>query len=122
MQQGLSEPEFYGDLVYKLKNIFSRADFSDQSRKVIMRYKHIGCNINVIRQSACLLINPITVDSFASRFNLHAGWSCIRLNDGPNIKLVDLFKLVGTGLHLVCCLVIRGSTGDLILHRVFQWY
>ena len=40
-----------------------------------------------------------------------AGWSCIRLNDGPNIKLVDLFQLVGTGLSLVCCLVIRGSTG-----------
>ena len=32
----------------------------------------------------------------------------LTLNDGPNIKLVDLFKLVGTGLNLVCCLVIRG--------------
>ena len=26
-----------------------------------------------------------------------------------NIKLVELFKLVGAGLSLVCCLVIRGS-------------
>ena len=26
-----------------------------------------------------------------------AGWPCIRLNDEPNIKLVDLFSLVGTG-------------------------
>ena len=93
LQQGLSEPEFYGDMVYKLKKIFSRADFSDQSRKVIMRYKRVGYNINVMRQSACILINPITVYSFASRFNLHAGWSCIRLNDRPNIKLVDLFKV-----------------------------
>ena len=30
---------------------------------------------------------------------------------GPNIKLVELFKLVGTGLNLVCCLVIWGLTG-----------
>ena len=47
----------------------SRADFSDQFRKVIMRYKRIGYNINVMRYSACLVINPIMVDSFAFLFN-----------------------------------------------------
>ena len=47
-------------------------------------------------------------------------WPCIRLNDGPDIKLVDLFKLVGTGLSLVCCLVIRGSTGCFLLLRYFS--
>ena len=41
LQEGLSEPAFYGDLVYKLRKIVSRADFSDQFRKVIIRYKHI---------------------------------------------------------------------------------
>ena len=34
----------------------------------------------------------------------------------PNLKLVDLFNMIGTGLSLVCCLVIWGSTG------VFLWY
>ena len=34
LHQGLSEPEFYGDLVYKLKKIVGRADFSDQSEKL----------------------------------------------------------------------------------------
>ena len=48
LQQGLSEPEFYGDLIYKLRKIVSRADFSDQFRKVIMRYKCIGYYINVM--------------------------------------------------------------------------
>ena len=37
-------------------------DFSDQLRKIIMRYKRIGYNLNVMRQSACVVINPITVD------------------------------------------------------------
>ena len=46
-----------------------RADFSDQFRKDIMRYKRIGYNINVKGQFACLVINPITVGSFASLFN-----------------------------------------------------
>ena len=33
LHQGLSEPEFYGDLVYKFKTNEGRADFSDQLRK-----------------------------------------------------------------------------------------
>ena len=44
-------------------------DFSDQFRKILMRYKRIGYNLNVMRQSACLVINPITVDSYAALLN-----------------------------------------------------
>ena len=69
LHQGLSEPEFYGDLVYKFKKIVGRADFSDQFRKIIVRYKRIGYNINIMRQSACLVFNLITVNNFASHFN-----------------------------------------------------
>ena len=69
LHQGLSEPEFYGDLVYKFKKIVGRADFSDQFRKIILRYKRIGYNIDIMRQSACLVFNPITVNNFASLFN-----------------------------------------------------
>ena len=43
-------------------------DFSYQFRKTIMRYKRIGYNINVMRQSVCLVINPITVDDYATLF------------------------------------------------------
>ena len=53
LHQGLSEPEFYSDLVNKFKNIRGMTDFSDQFRKIIMRYKRIGYNLNVMRQSAC---------------------------------------------------------------------
>ena len=44
-------------------------DFSNQFRKLIMRYKRIGYNLNVMLQSACLVINPITVDGYAVLFN-----------------------------------------------------
>ena len=46
-----------------------RTDFSYQFRKVIVRYKRIGYDLNVMRQSACLVINPIMVDNFAALFN-----------------------------------------------------
>ena len=44
-------------------------DFSDQLRKIIMRYKRIGYNLNDMRQSACLVIHPFTFDGFAALFN-----------------------------------------------------
>ena len=44
-------------------------DFSDQFRKIIMRYKRIGYNLNVMRQCACLVINPIMVGGYAALFN-----------------------------------------------------
>ena len=34
LHQDLSEPEFYGDLVYNFKKIVGRADFSDQFKKI----------------------------------------------------------------------------------------
>ena len=43
--------------------------FSDQFRKNIMRYKRIGYYLNVMRQSACLVINPVTVEGYAALFN-----------------------------------------------------
>ena len=69
LYQGLSAPEFYGDLVYKFKKIMGRTDFSDQFRKIIVRHKRIGYDLNIIRHSACLVINPITVDNFTALLN-----------------------------------------------------
>ena len=63
------EPEFYDDLVYKFIKIRGMTDFSDQFRKIKMRYKRIGYDLNVMRQSACLVINPITVDGYAALFS-----------------------------------------------------
>ena len=60
---------FYGDLVYKLKKIVGSNSFSAQVIKIISHYKDIGYNINVLQQTACLVVNPITVGNFAFLFN-----------------------------------------------------
>ena len=67
LRQGLSEPDFYGDLVYKLKKIVGSDNFSAQF--IISHYKKIGYNTNVLLQIACLVVNPITVINFAFLFN-----------------------------------------------------
>ena len=67
--EGLSEPEFYGDLVYKFRKIIGKNDFPYHFKKIIVRYKKIGYNLDVLRQTACLVVNPIKVNSFAYLFN-----------------------------------------------------
>ena len=46
--QGLSEPEFYGDLVYKLKKIGGSNSYSAQFIKIISHYKKDGYSIKAL--------------------------------------------------------------------------
>ena len=69
LQQGISEPIFYGDLVYKFKRIVGKPNFSDQFKKIVKRYIRVGYNLDIMRQSACLVLNLITVYSYGFLFN-----------------------------------------------------
>ena len=69
LQQGISEPIIYGDLVYKFKRIVRKPNFNDQFKKIIKHYIKVGYNLNVMRQSACLVLNPITVYSYGFLFH-----------------------------------------------------
>ena len=89
----------------KLKGI---NNFSFQFRKIITRYRRIGYNLNVMRQSACLVFNPIIVDNYAAFFNFTpVGRASARL------KAIH-FSWLGPEL-LVCCLANRGPTGVFLL-------
>ena len=69
LQKGISEPIFYGDLVYKFKRIVGKPNFSDQFKKIVKHYIRVGYNLDIMRQSACLVVNPITVYSYGFLFN-----------------------------------------------------
>ena len=76
LQQGISEPIFYGDLVYKFKRIVGKPNISDQFKKIVKRYIRVGYNLDIMRQSACLVVNPITVYSYGFLFNCTTvGWA-----------------------------------------------
>ena len=61
----LSEPE----MVYKFRKIIGKNDFPYHFKKIVVRYKKIGYIIDVLRQTSCLVVNPIKVNSFAYLFN-----------------------------------------------------
>ena len=67
--QGISEPEFYGDLVYKFRKIIGKNYFPYHFKRIIVRYKKTGYNIDVLRQTASLVVYPVKVNSFAYLFN-----------------------------------------------------
>ena len=83
MQQGISEPEFYGDLVYGFRKIIGKSNFSEQFRKLINRYKRIGYSLDIMRQTACLVVNPIIVDGYASLFNCT---TAVRASDSMTVS------------------------------------
>ena len=51
-----------------IQKITGKNDFPYHFKKTFVRYKKIGYNINVVRQAACLVVNPIKVNSFACLF------------------------------------------------------
>ena len=61
--QGLSGPEFCGDLVYRFGEMVGKNDFPCRFREIIVRYRRVGCGMNV---------GPIRVGGFACLFGCAA--------------------------------------------------
>ena len=55
--------------LYRFRKIVGKSNFSEEFRKLINRYKRIGYSLDIMRQTACLVVNPIIVDGYASLFN-----------------------------------------------------
>ena len=69
MQQGISDPEFYGDLVYIFKKIIGNPNFSDLFKGIVNRFKRALYILDIMRQTACLVVNPINAEGYAALFS-----------------------------------------------------
>ena len=72
MQQGICNPEFYRDLVYKFKTIIGNPNFSNHLKRIVNRFKGAGYSSDIMRQTACLVFNPIMVEGYAALFRCTA--------------------------------------------------
>ena len=68
MQQGICNPEFYGDLVYKFKKIIGNPNFSSLFKRIVNRFKRAGYSLDIILQT----FNPIMVEGYAALFSCTA--------------------------------------------------
>ena len=60
---------FYVDLVYKFKRIVGKSNFSDKFKNIAKRYIRVRYNLDIMQQSSCLVLNPITIYSYGFLFN-----------------------------------------------------
>ena len=72
MQQGISNPELYGDFEYKFKKIIGNSNFSDLFKHFVNRFKRAGYTLDIMRQTECLVFNPIMVEGYAALFSCTA--------------------------------------------------
>ena len=72
MQQGICNPEFYGDLIYKFKKIIRNPNFSNLFKRIVNRFKRAGYSLDILRQTACLAFNPIMVEGYPAFFSCTA--------------------------------------------------
>ena len=68
----ICNPEFYGDLVYSFKKIIGDPNFSNLLKRRVNRFKRAGYSLDIMRQTACLVFNPIMVEGYAALFSCTA--------------------------------------------------
>ena len=69
LRQGISQPEFYGDLIYRLRKIQGSDRFPDLFTKLIRKFVGKCYDPSILRRTACLVIDPYTVSRYGFLFN-----------------------------------------------------
>ena len=85
MQQGICNPEFYGNLVYNFKKIIGNPNFSDLFKRIANRFKRAGYTVDIMQQAACLVFNPTVVEK-SNRKTMNRNWSNQKTNAALKTK------------------------------------
>ena len=72
MQQDICNPEFYGYLAYEFKIIIGNPKFSNNLKRIVNRFKKAGYSLDIMRQTACLVCNPIMAGGYGALFSCTA--------------------------------------------------
>ena len=57
---------------YEFKKIIGNPNFSDLFKRIVNRFKRAGYTLDIMRQTACLIFNPIMVEGYAALFSFAA--------------------------------------------------
>ena len=69
LQQGITHPEFYGDVIYRLRKMVGSDSFRDRFVKCIRRFVRKGYLRDILYRTACMVIDPLTVNHYAFLFD-----------------------------------------------------
>lgn len=69
LKQGISHPDFYGDVIYRLRKIKGHIHFDTLFVKRIKHFVKRGYDPVVLKHTACMIIDPFVVGSYAALFD-----------------------------------------------------
>ena len=70
VSRGISQPPFYGDLIYKLRRIKNHPDMLSIATKIIRKLIKLSYDPLIVRRTACLVLGPFTASYW------HRLWHC----------------------------------------------
>jgi hypothetical protein len=73
--RGISQPSFYGDLVYKLRRIKNNPDVSSVATKILRKFLKRSYDPLIVRRTTCLVLGPFTASYW------HRLWHCTPSNN-----------------------------------------
>ena len=59
-------------MIYKFKKIIGNPNFSDFFKRIVNRFRRAGYTLAIMRQTACLVFNPIIVEGYSALFGCTA--------------------------------------------------
>ena len=68
LRQGISHPDFYGDVIYKLRKIIGTPYFNQVFVKRIKKFIKKDYDPRILQHTACLVVDPFTVGQYAYLF------------------------------------------------------
>ena len=68
LKAGLSKPQFYGDLLYKIRKIRNSSYFDQLFIKLINNFKRKGYDVNLLKTTTDKILCKPTVDRFMFLF------------------------------------------------------
>ena len=69
LQHGITHPQFYGDVIYKLRKCTSSDYFSDRFIKCIRTFVRKGYTRSILHRTVCMVIDPSTVSHYSFLFD-----------------------------------------------------
>ena len=60
------------NIVYRFKKIIGNPNFSNLLKRIVNRFRRAGYSLDIMRQTACLVFNPIIVVGYAALFSCTA--------------------------------------------------
>ena len=79
LSAGICHPDYYSDVMYKLRKIKGKYPFDDIFKRNINKFYKKGYHLDTLRRTACMVLGPFTVENYQFLFTCATTWRGLTL-------------------------------------------